>query len=58
MDMAVLKKYKDYTKPLTDNDIRKATALIQNEMYHDIMEYMLDTGVKLEQEIVSWMRRR
>lgn len=58
MDMAVLKKYKDYTKPLTDNDIRKATALIQNEMYHDIMEYMLDTGVKLEQEIVSWMRQK
>ncbi|HAX53270.1 Wadjet anti-phage system protein JetD domain-containing protein [Muricomes intestini] len=55
MDREVLKKYKDYTKPLTDNDIRKATALIHNEMYHDIMGYMLDTGGKLEQEIVSWM---
>lgn len=58
MDMEVLKKYKNYTKSLTDNDIRKATALIQNEMYHDIMEYMLDTGKKLEQEIVSWMRQK
>lgn len=58
MDMVILKKYKDYAKPLTDNDIRKATVLIQNEMYHDIMEFMLDTGVKLEQEIVSWMRQK
>jgi len=58
MDMEVLKKYKDYTKPLTENDIRKATTLIHNEMYHDIMEYMLDSGGKLEQEIVSWMGRK
>ena len=58
MGIEVLEKYKDYTKPLTDNDIRKATALIHNEMYHDIMEYMLDTGGKLEQEIVSWLGRK
>lgn len=58
MNVEVLKKYKDYTKPLADNDIRKATALIQNDMYRDIMEYMLDTGGKLEQEIVSWLGRK
>lgn len=58
MDMGVLQKYKDYTKPLTENDIRKAKALIHHERYHDIMEYMLDTGGKLEQEIVSWMGRK
>lgn len=58
MDIEILKKYKDYTKPLTDNDIRKAMALSHNEMYHDIIEYMLDTGEKLEQEIVSWLGRK
>lgn len=56
MDIEVLKRYKIYTKPLTDNDIRKAKALVYNEMYCDVMNYMLDTGKKLEQEIVSWMR--
>ncbi len=58
MNVEILKKYKDYTKPLTDNDIRKATTLIQNDMYRDIMKYMLDTGEKLEQEIVSWLERK
>lgn len=58
MGIDILKKYKEYTKPLTDNDIRKATALIRNEKYRDIMGYMLDNGEKLEQEIVSWMGRR
>lgn len=58
MDIEVLKKYKDYRKTLTDNDIRKAKALIHNEMYRDIMNCMLDIGEKLEQEIVSWMRQK
>lgn len=58
MNVEVLKKYKDYTKSLTGNDIRKATALIQNDRYRDIMGYMLDTGEKLEQEIVSWLGRK
>lgn len=55
MGTEILKKYKEYTKPLTDHDIRKATALIHNEKYRDIMGYMLENGEKLEQEIVSWM---
>lgn len=58
MGTEILKKYEGYAKPLTGHDIRKATALLQNGRYHDIMEYMLDKGEKLEQEIVSWMRGR
>lgn len=58
MDIGVLKRYKEYTKQLTDNDIRKAKVLIHNEVYCEIMRYMLDTKSKLEQEIVSWMRQK
>ncbi len=57
MDTACLKKYEAYGKPLEDNDIRKAKAMIQSGLYTEIMEYMLQTGKKLEQEIVSWMER-
>ena len=31
--------------------------MIQSGLYTEIMEYMLQTGKKLEQEIVSWMER-
>lgn len=55
MNISILEKYKKFTKKLTNNDRRKATNLLKNKMYHDVMEYMLNTGVKLEQEIVSWM---
>ena len=55
MDTACLKKYEAYGKSLEDNDIRKAKAMIQSGLYTEIMEYMLQTGKKLEQEIVSWM---
>ncbi len=57
MGTEILKKYKAYTKPLTDHDIRKAEALIHNEKYRSIMGYMLENGEKLEQEIVSWMEK-
>ena len=55
MDIDTLQKYKSYAKLLTDHDIRKAKALQENGLYCDIMEYMLNTRLKLEQEIVSWM---
>lgn len=57
MGTEILKKYKEYTKPLTNRDVRKAMTLIHNERYRDVAEYMLDHGEKLEQEIVSWMGR-
>lgn len=55
MDAGILEKYKEYAKPLTENDMRKAKALIHDELYGDTVRYMLDVGLKLEQEIVSWM---
>ena len=38
---------------LTDNDIRRLKTLLNIEEYHDVIEYMLEKRVKLEQEIVS-----
>ncbi len=55
MDCDYLEKYKDYTKSLTKNDRNKAARLLQEGKYCDVMNYMLDKGVKLEQEIISWM---
>lgn len=52
-----LEKYDSYTKPLTDNDLRKAKTLQQQEKYGDVMEYMLREKKKLEQEIISWKER-
>ena len=57
MGINFLKKYDPYTKQLTENDIRKAKALQQQEKYGDIMEYMLREKKKLEQEIISWKER-
>lgn len=55
MSINELKKYEKYTKKLEDNDTTKAQGLIDKGLYADIMEYMLENNVKLEQEIVSWM---
>ena len=55
MNCDYLVKYKDYTKRLTNNDRKKAERLLQEGKYCDVMKYMLDKGVKLEQEIISWM---
>ncbi len=54
MDVETLEKYSEYTKPLEKNDITKAKNMIASDMHTDIMRYMLETGRKLEQEIVSW----
>jgi hypothetical protein len=49
-----LKKYKDYCKPLEENDVKKAQSLIDKGFFIDEMRYMLGNNVKLEQEVVSW----
>ena len=54
MGMAELQKYSSYTKPLEENDLRKAKSLIAKEKYTEILDYMLKHNVKLEQEIISW----
>lgn len=58
MGADILGKYDSYTKPLNDNDIRKAKTLLQQGKYSEVMEYMLREQRKLEQEIVSWMEKK
>ena len=55
MDRAILEKYHKFARKLTDHDVRKAKALLQDGLYCNMMQYMLEAGRKLEQEIVSWM---
>ena len=57
MGIEELKKYAGYGKPLQDNDRIKAKNLLRSGKYEDVMRYMLDNDLKLEQEIISWMRR-
>lgn len=57
MELSYLKKYEAYTKPMEENDIRKAKSLLQQQKYSEVMEYMLQTGKKLEQEIISWLEK-
>lgn len=54
MGIAELQKYSSYTKPLEENDLRKADSLIAKGKYTEILDYMLKHNVKLEQEIISW----
>ena len=54
MGISDLEKYSDYSKPLEENDILKAKALIDKGQHKEIMEYMLKHNQKLEQEIISW----
>lgn len=54
MGMAELQKYSSHTRPLEENDLRKAKSLIAKEKYTEILDYMLKHNVKLEQEIISW----
>ena len=57
MDINFLEKYKGYAKKMTNRDIQKANTMLQNGKYSDIMAYMLNTELKLEQEIISWIER-
>ena len=54
MGIPELQKYSDFTKPLEENDITKAKTLIEKGVYAEVMNYMLEKNIKLEQEIVSY----
>ena len=41
-------------KELTDNDRKRMQLLLSEEPYMQIMRYMEENNVKLEQEIVSY----
>ncbi|MCR5739140.1 MAG: DUF2220 domain-containing protein [Lachnospiraceae bacterium] len=65
MDRDTLIKYEAYSKPLTPNDIRRIERLVavyENDDHKDpsagtileTLRYMLEKGIKLEQEAVGW----
>ena len=51
MNIEMLKKYKDYTKPLTQNDRKRLLSFKKNQ--NELIDYMLKNNVKLEQEIIG-----
>lgn len=54
MGIEELKKYSVFSKTLEGNDITKANSLIEKGKFVEIMNYMLENNIKLEQEIISW----
>lgn len=57
MDINTLINYKDYTKELTKEDIKRLTSLKEQpkmNKYLDVIEYMLKYNVKLEQENINY----
>lgn len=58
MGVTELQKYGQYTKPLTANDKKRLQAFIEKKKetacgYMDVLEYMMEHEVKLEQECVE-----
>jgi hypothetical protein len=51
MDLDTLKKYEKMGKPLTEND-RKRLGKLQEGQFSEIVDYMLEKNVKLEQEAI------
>lgn len=52
MGISELEKYSAFTKPLEENDLKKARSLIESGRYTEILNYMLKHNQKLEQEII------
>lgn len=55
MDLDTLKTYEKYAKTLTQNDKKRITALLTKHSdysYMDVLKYMLNKNIKLEQECV------
>ncbi|MCQ4636098.1 DUF2220 domain-containing protein [Anaerovorax odorimutans] len=56
MDLETLRKYEAYTRPLTQNDRRRLGNLRKKNAdapYLNVLDYMLEKGIKLEQEGVG-----
>lgn len=54
MSFAELEKYKDYCKPLSENDEARLTKIRHNPDYEKTIAYCLEHHTKLEQEIISF----
>ena len=46
-------RYAECLLKLTPNDRKRLKKLEEDEKYQDVVHYMLEEGIKLEQEIVS-----
>ncbi|MCI8895222.1 MAG: hypothetical protein HFI42_13095 [Lachnospiraceae bacterium] len=53
MDLETLKKYEGYGRPLTENDKRRLERMADREELQEVIAYMLEHGVKLEQECIG-----
>lgn len=59
MDLPTLKQYEQYAKPLTENDRKRIQQLQLKKqtkepkfIYQDVLDYMLQKNIKLEQECI------
>lgn len=52
MGLDILKKYEGYGRKLTESDKSRLKEMIDNEEFGEVVRYMLDNDVKLEQECV------
>ena len=52
MDIPTLQQYRDYTKPLTESDVKRLKKLADTE-FSDTINYMLTNNCKLEQEAMD-----
>lgn len=57
MGITELINFKKYCQPLEENDIVKAKAMAEKQMFSEIAQFVLDNNCKLEQEIISWKNK-
>lgn len=55
MGLDELRSYQRYSRPMEENDRKKAEKLLEKGMYPEEMRFMMEENCKIEQEIVSWM---
>lgn len=53
MDKETLQLYEDYCRPLTDNDRKRLQDMGNREELKEVVAYMLEHGIKLEQECIA-----
>ena len=51
-------RFSSCRKKLTENDRSRMKELMEAEEYRDVLKYMDEHDVKLEQEIISYYERR
>ena len=53
MNLETLRKYETYGKRLTDSDRKRLKEMMNQEDLREIVAYMLEHDVKLEQECIG-----